>query len=255
MPRPTKKVILFIVEGNSDRQSLERPIQNFLQNIDKEIEATFLVAKGDITSDSRISPENIEDKLNRYYFQPFFSANEFYYPKDIIEVVQICDLDGTFIPDNYCREFDANHSIEDGFLYDPPYIYGESQQSVIDRNRRKAENIKHLLSLNSIKVKSKKRPYSVYFFSSNIDHYLHNKLNLSAREKILVADSFADKCDDEPEWFIKQMHQPSLAIENMSNIESWEYIMKNCNSIERHTNFNLYLDRLFTILNTENTDT
>ena len=79
LARPKKKVILFIVEGDSDKQALERPIQTLLQGNDQEIEATFLVADGDVTSDSRITPDNIEQKINRFYFEPFFSANEFYY--------------------------------------------------------------------------------------------------------------------------------------------------------------------------------
>lgn len=244
LARPKKKVILFIVEGDSDKQALERPIQTLLQGNDQEIEATFLIADGDVTSDSRITPDNIEQKINRFYFEPFFSANEFYYPKDIIEVVQICDLDGTFIPENHCKEYDTDHSAEDGFIYDPPYIFGKSQQAVIDRNRRKAENIRYLLSLDSIKVKSKTRPYSVYFFSSNIDHYLHDKLNLSTRDKINAAEKFADKCDEDPEWFLRRICQHSQAIKDMSHAESWAYIMSECNSVKRHTNFNLYINKL-----------
>lgn len=244
LARPKKKVILFIVEGDSDKQALERPIQTLLQGNDQEIEATFLVADGDVTSDSRSTPDNIEQKINRFYFEPFFSANEFYYPKDIMEVVQICDLDGTFIPENHCKEYDTDHSAEDGFIYDPPYIFGKSQQAVIDRNRRKAENIRYLLSLDSIKVKSKTRPYSVFFFSSNIDHYLHDKLNLSTRDKINAAEKFADKCDDDPEWFLKRICQHSQAIKGMSYEESWAYIMNDCNSVKRHTNFNLYINKL-----------
>lgn len=244
MARPKKKVILFVVEGDADKLALERPIQTLLQGNDQEIEATFLVADGDVTSDFRITPDNIEQKINRFYFEPFFSANEFYYPKDIMEVVQICDLDGTFVPDDYCREYDADHFAEDGFIYDPPYIYGKSQQAVIDRNRRKAENIRYLLSLDSIKVKSKTRPYSVYFFSSNIDHYLHDKLNLSTRDKILAAEKFADTCDEDPERFLKRICQHSQAVKDMSHAESWAYIMRDCNSVKRHTNFNHYLDIL-----------
>jgi len=249
MPRPKKKVILFIVEGDSDKQALERPIQNLIEGNDQEIEVTFLVADGDITSDSRITPNNIEEKINRFYFEPFFSANEFYYPKDVLEVVQICDLDGTFIPVDYCKAYDSEHYAENGFIYDPPYIYGESQEAIINRNHRKAENIRHLITLNSIKVKTKTLPYSVYFFSSNIDHYLHDKLNLSSRDKIEAADDFADKCDEDSGWFIRRICQHSQAIKNMSLSESWDYIMQDCNSVKRHTNFNLYLDILLGKLN------
>lgn len=250
MGRPRKQVILFIVEGPSDQAALERPIQKLLQDHGSNIEATFLVAEQDVTSDIRNNPDNIVEKINRFYFEPFFSQNEFYYPKDVIQVVQICDLDGTFIPDEYCRAYDETHTAEDGFVYDPPYIYGSTAENVIERNHRKAENIRFLLTQPTIKVKTKTIPYSVYFFSSNIDHYLHDKYNLTGREKIQLAEAFADKCDDDIDFFITRLCKHCQALHEMSLEESWNFVMgeNNLQSIKRHTNFNVFLEWLLEII-------
>lgn len=244
MPRPKKSVILFIVEGESDKRALERPIQSLLEDNSQGIEATFLVAETDVTSDYRVTPDNIAEKINRFYFEPFFSSNEHYYPKDVIEVVQLCDLDGTYIPDENCRAFDEEHSSISGFVYDPPFVYGQEVEDVIDRNRRKADNIDALLTLETIKVKTKTKPYSVYFFSSNIDHYLYDKLNLSSREKIDLADNFADKCDEDATWFVRRICDHSQALKGMSWEDTWAYIKEGANSVKRHTNFNIYLNSL-----------
>lgn len=247
--RPKKRVILFIVEGRSDMAALERPIQTLLADNEQGIQATFLIAECDVTSDRRNNPDNIEQKINRFYFEPFFSANDFCYPKDVLEVVHICDLDGTFIPDENCRVYDSEHEVDDGFVYDPPFIYGETAETVQERNHNKAANIRHLLTLETIKVGSKTCPYSVYFFSSNIDHYLHDKLNLLGHEKISRAEEFADKCDEDPTWFIRRICNHSQALKNMTLEESWTYITEGCNSIKRHTNFNIYIDKLVARLN------
>lgn len=246
MGRPKKKVILFIVEGPSDMAALERPIQNLLTNNKQGYEATFLIAEQDVTSDRRNNPDNILQKINKWYFDPFFSANEFYYPKDIAEVVQICDLDGAFIPEEFCCDYKPEHQGAEGFIYDPPYIFGEKAQAIIDRNNHKAQNIRYLLNQSTIKVRSKTVPYSIYFFSSNIDHYLHDKVNLVGRDKIKLAEQFADMCEESSEWFTTCICDHPQALKNMSFKESWEFIMKadECNSIKRYTNFNIYIDAL-----------
>ena len=69
-------------------------------------------------------------------------------------------------------------------------------------------------------------------------------MNLSTRDKINAAEKFADKCDEDPEWFLRRICQHSQAIKDMSHAESWAYIMRECNSVKRHTNFNLYINKL-----------
>ncbi|HHY52435.1 MAG TPA: hypothetical protein GX499_04220 [Clostridiales bacterium] len=249
MSRPRRKVILFLVEGSSDQAALERPIQALLQSSGKDIEAVFLVAETDVTSDNRNTPNNILKNINKWYFDPFFSANEFYYPKDIIEVVQICDLDGTYIPEENCKEFEESHQITDNFIYEPPFIYGKTASAIIERNHHKAENINYLLTQSKIKVRSKTVPYSLYYFSCNIDHYIHDKLNLTGREKIQRAEEFADKCSKDHEYFIHRICESSQ--NNLSYIDSWNFVRnpESCQSIKRNTNFNIYLHQLLDKLN------
>ena len=244
MGRPRKKVILFIVEGRSDRATLERPIKAMLENNELEIEAEFLVAETDITSDRRNNPGNILQKMNHFYFEPFFSANDFYYPKDILEVVQICDLDGTYAKDWQCRQFTESLWSESGFIYDPPYIYGASEEIVIERNRRKRENIDYLLTLDSIKVKSKTVPYSMYFFSINIEHFLYLELNLSGREKIKRAESFADKYCNDPSAFCRRILDDEATLKNSAVAQSWDFIRYEEVSMQRYSNLGIFLRTL-----------
>ena len=245
MPRPRKRVILFILEGPSDYAALARPIQTFLQGGKTEIEPAFLVAEQDVTSFSKNNPDNIIKAINKWHFDPFFSANEFYYPKDIIEVVQISDLDGTFVPDSNCRPYDENHWNEEcRFIYDPPYIYADNYQKIIDRNSRKSANLQFLITQKSIKVRSKTVPYSIYFFSSNIDHYLHNRLGLSGREKNDLAAAFADDCMADFGVFKRAVWTGQNTIQALDYEASWTFIMSGTNSLMRFTNFNLLLDSL-----------
>ncbi len=244
MARPKKQVILFLVEGRSDRDALERPLQKILETSETGIEAAFLVAETDVTSDIRNTPDNILQKINRFYFEPFFSANDFYYPKDIMEVVQICDLDGAFIPEENCRMFTETIFAEKGFIYEPPLIYGESAESVIARNSAKAANIRFLLEQPTIKVKTKTVPYTLYFFSTNIDHFLHDKLNLAGRDKVSLAESFADAMEEDEKKLIEFFNESTYSVKESTLSESWLSVMEGTNSLSRGTNFNLYLERL-----------
>lgn len=244
MGRPKKHLILFIVEGPSDKAALERPIQELLDGNVLGLSAEFLYLETDVTSDGRNNPDNIMGNINKFYIMDYFKGNPHYYPKDVCAVVQICDLDGTFIPEEYCKQFTEYIFQEKGFYYDPPHIYGSTAEAVRDRNQRKADNIRFLLTQDSIKVRTVTVPYSVYFFSSNIDHFLHGDLNLPGREKIRKAEGFADRFDGDSASFVEHMRQHPCAITGMTHAESWAFIMTGCHSLERYTNFNMYLNDL-----------
>lgn len=245
MGRPKKRIILFLVEGISDVHALERPITKLLEDNAFGIQSVFLSANTDVTSDSRNNPDNILDSIYRHYLMPFFRSNPYYYPKDIAAVVQICDLDGTFIPRDNCKQFTDRIFAETGFLYVPPYVYGPSEDIVISRNNKKADNITFLLKQDTIKVKTKTVPYSLYFFSANIDHYLVDDPNLDPRDKVQSADSFADKYDSDPSSFVAFFDRNPYSIQGKNYTESWDYITCGTGSVERHTNFNLFVDALY----------
>lgn len=244
MGRPRKKVILFIVEGQSDLEALERPVSAYVQTLCPDVDVFFFKSRTDITSDRRNNPGNIVNSINKYFLDRFFSENGFIYPKDLIEVVQISDLDGAFVSDENCKMFTPDIYSEDGFIYDPPYIYGPSSEDVIDRNKIKSANLRHLSKTSSIKIKSKTIPYSIYYFSASIDHYLYDKPNGAQSEKIVRAERFADSLENEGITIVDYFSKNPNSIKGMSFQESWEYVAKDNHSICRGTNLNLYFEQL-----------
>ena len=122
MGRPKKKVVLFLVEGASDQESLFVPISKLYHEIDPEILVRFQIMHdrdrnnrgkfytgGDITSKFGINTGNIEDEINDLFLCPFFSSN-YIFPKDVTEVIQIVDMDGAFIPSEaVIEDLQINH--------------------------------------------------------------------------------------------------------------------------------------------------
>ena len=254
MAKPKKRLILFVVEGKSDKEALERPIAKLLEGNKHDLKSEFLYLETDVTSDHRNKPGNILENINKHYFLRYFSANEHYYPREVYEVVQICDLDGAFIPDDHCKQFTELIYTEKGFYYDPQYIYGSTEAAVIDRNQRKSENIRFLLTQSKIKVKSKSAPYFLFYFSTNIDHFLCGKMNAPTRDKIANAESFADKCCTNLGLFMDCFRSSISSTQGFSYEESWEYAMEDTHSLEANTNFNLYLEHLLSLVNSETLD-
>ena len=82
--------------------------------------------------------------------------------------------------------------------------------------------------------------YSVYYFSSNMDHVLHNQANLSKAEKHDLADSFDEEYADKPEEFIRLMRESVFTVKGTYE-ETWNFIRLDKNSVRRYSNFGVYL--------------
>ncbi|MBO4355559.1 MAG: hypothetical protein J5850_01745 [Clostridia bacterium] len=238
-----KKLLLFLVEGRTDRDTFERPIQSLMDSLDAYVDAEFVEAKGDITTTRLSDSQKLEDSIYSNYLKEFFAIYPYYEAKDILQIVQICDLDAAFIPNQYCKQYDLVHNVLKGFVYDPPYIYGETANAVIERNNTKATNLRHLIRLTEITVKRAKVPYSICFLSTNLEHCLYGKLNATPREKIEYADRFADRCEDLEE-FKKELKNPEHKTPCNTIEESWKFIQKEMHSFERYTNLDLLMDTI-----------
>jgi hypothetical protein len=88
----SKKICLFIVEGIADQISLAVPLKRLFQN---SSDIRFEITYGDITSDTRTNTQNvlaqIGNIINRY-----LKINKLK-KSDLLSVVQIIDMDGTYI--------------------------------------------------------------------------------------------------------------------------------------------------------------
>lgn len=258
--RTKKKVVIIIVEGQSDETALSVALSELYEEKYGE-DTIILFAKksnnngtkgGDITSEHGVVPEKIEMVLNCTTIIPCIKENNLM-PKYITEIVHIIDTDGAFIPDEAvtyreCEDESHHH------LYMESGIQTDDVISIIDRNHRKRENLLRLLSyhqagfpiVNYIDTEHGKKPttksivvpYSLYYFSCNLDHFTADDPNLESYLKVLRADEFGRKFGNDLESFKKYICQDSDRVD-MDYGGSWEYIQKGINSLHRHTNLNL----------------
>lgn len=152
-------------------------------------------------------------------------------------------VDNPYIP-NECVVLDSSLSEEDSPFYKDDKIACLDVDKIVKRNEQKSENLDYLSSCTTIKVKQKTVPYSVYYVSCNLDHYLHRSANLDYRMKRSLADTFARTYIGDVEGFIKEISDDPGAVKGMSYDESWNYIKEDKNSLHRHTNLNLLFEKL-----------
>ena len=259
MARPKRKYILFLVEGYTDTEVLAESFTSIYEEVsspEELIEVKFCTLKqgdqsgGDITSSNGVNPENIEGLIGKLFIDPFLEKNAFIYPKEISEVIQIVDLDGAFISDEMVVQLNADET-EERIRYSEDKIETVDVATIRERNARKSANLKRLVSMSEIVIRPKNGrntktvKYSVYYFSCNMDHVIHDKLNLTAQEKVRLADDFLVASSGTCETLKETLCSDSVACSNMTYQESWDFIMEGKESLKRHTNLNLLIEKLY----------
>lgn len=227
----TKKVCLFIVEGVSDESALSLPLKNF---IERNRELRFFQTDGDLTTRDHISPNTIlnevGDVVERFLRQQHIRIS------DLARVVQIVDMDGCFIPDSLIHELIP----EDGsvnVVYGPSEIRARHISEIQNRNHQKQGNILKICYRKTIKGRV---PYSVYYFSCNMDHVTGGNANMPYEEKVNQADAFAAKYMNDPAGFTAFFESVFPSVERDYK-ESWEFQKEGTHSLERFSNLYLFL--------------
>ncbi len=221
-----KKIILFIVEGINDKTCLEGVLEKIL---DSE-EVRFQITEGDITTRLGIDEHKIRNEIGKTV--KAFKDKYHLKPEHFLEVVHIIDTDGLFLQEDSVHYAD----VEDP-LYMDDGIYTGKVEEMIERNKRKSAVVERMLELPAV---LKTISYSVYYFSSNMDHVLHNQANLSKEEKHDLADSFDEEYADKPEEFIRLMCESVFTVKGTYE-ETWNFIRLDKNSVRRYSNFGVYL--------------
>lgn len=219
------KAVVFIVEGATDKKALE----NIFKKIYRHKKVHFEFTHGDITSDENIDESKVEEEIYKYVDS--YRKDKKLRPSDIWQIVHIFDTDGTYIEDSYVIQGES----KDPF-YTNEYISCKDVQKVIKRNKHKRELMDYLLSCPDIK----NIPYKCYYMSSNLDHALYNKLNLDDESKKKYANAFYEKFFGKERFFIQFLDMEAVNGVPDSFPESWRYIKRGLNSLQRHTNLNLY---------------
>ncbi len=223
---PPKKVVLFIVEGNSDEHALRSILSKLYKN-NRQIK--FAITNGDVTSDPEIDVSQVENVVTKIV-KTYITENKLN-RSDLFQVVQIFDMDGAYIPD------DAIIKGEKGkFVYSTTNISCLTPKEVIDRNAHKRSLMDVLLSISTICGIH----YEKYFMSCNLDHVLYDVQNLDAEDKIMYADAFKQYFQDKEQSFPIFLEQNAGTDIPLDLDRSWDYIKEGLHSLERHTNLHLY---------------
>lgn len=226
-----KKVIVFIVEGASDKAALGTIIQEYFSSEKLE----FVVIGGDITTDFSVSVENIVSKLNNLVQQTMEKYG--YDPDDIIEIIHLADTDGAFVNSTFVKE----NKLATEILYFEDRMETDNVKSTISRNDRKKAALEKLFLTGHIcdSLKAGGIKYRIYYNSCNLEHVLYGELkSYTDAEKIELADEFAEKYEDDINGFINFITNPEFAVLD-SFKKTWMYIEKDNNSLKRHTNLGL----------------
>ncbi len=224
-----RKVVLFIVEGSSDKQALEKIFQKIYRrsrNID------FKCTDGDISSDEKIDETNVKDRI-REIIQDFLDDQKLE-KNDIFQVIQLFDMDGAYVPESAIKKGESEH-----FLYSLDSISCKNPERIKDRNKRKSKVMDYLLSLDVIWD----IPYEMYYMSCNLDHALYNEMNLDKESKQDYADAFYERFIGKENKFIDFLVTDVVNGVPDSFPASWRYIKEDLHSLGRHTNLHIYFTK------------
>ena len=228
--RKTKKITLFIVEGITDEISLGLILSKI---IEKDKLVRFKIINGDITAKGGITLSNIYVKITDYIKE--FISRDIYKKSDILNVVHIVDTDGAFITDDLIIQKKIE-SIE----YNTHCIYAKNVDYIKQRNKQKSQILNKLSGTDIVYTNL---PYHVYFFSSNLEHVMHNQQSVSPFQKRKYAEDFVDKFITNPSTFIDFINDKEFALTGPYE-DTWDFIKKDTNSLKRYTNFNLYINTI-----------
>ena len=175
----TKKVILFIVEGITDKTALGSVLDAILSN--EKIH--FAITEGDITTKDDVNASNVIRRINEIV--KFTQERYHFKASDLLEIVHLIDTDGAFIPNTaVINNAEATH-----IQYTLQNIQTDDIEKIVERNQKKLGLVKLLRS----KTEINKKPYKMFYFSRNQEHVLHNEAReLTTSEKNALADQFDD---------------------------------------------------------------
>ncbi len=224
-----RKVVLILVEGASDKKALSL-IEIFYKSKNLKVYTT----EGDITSNGTTTVTNCTEVLKSIVKD--FREDKKLEKDDIAEVIHIIDTDGAFIPDD-CIVVDKTLS---DFYYTLDCIKANSKRKVKIRNDRKIEIIQKLLNTKKI---DKAINYRMFYMSCNLDHVLHNEINLDNTLKVQKAFEFRKKFNNNKSGFI-EFFNSSECKANGSYKATWNFIQQEKNSLKRYNNWWIFLNEL-----------
>ena len=252
-----KAFVCFCVDGPSDKDTLNYFFQELFDDVGGEdINVEFRFASfqnknhGDITSLKGVNEDNVEKKIYKYYFKEQDTHSSLGW-NDLTCIIHIIDTDGAYISEDKVVQFTeqerqiaddmkTNGIPKDVLYFDDHVGVREDVQGIISRNKRKRQIIEHLLSIEEITVGKKTVKYYIFFFSSNLEHFLYGEANNSGATKARKASSFAQEINTIEDYVNLFVENEFCGSDNY--YLSWKEIKKRNNSLQRGSNINVLIN-------------
>ena len=251
-----KPFVCFCVDGASDIQALKLPFEDLFDdaygnniNIDFRYAGAGESNKGDITSLNGVEPDNIEKYIYKHYFKKLDKNADLGWA-DLSYLIHIIDLDGLYTNDDFIHTFDDCDKEYVKLINDDKKVIYHSDhisvknfpKDICDRNKRKRRNIEYLRDLTHITAGNKTVKYALYYFSTNLDHFLYNERNLAWYQKKKKASEFVEDIIGGEEFltFLKDTN----CCEFDDYYQSWESLRRNNNSLKRGSNINILVHEI-----------
>lgn len=226
----TNKIILFLVEGPTDEDTLALIYSKIVNAYDIKFE----ILHTDITADEGMTVKYIEKRIKKAV-DIYLNKNPFIKKSDILKIIQIIDTDGAFIPSELVKQSDIGKT-----EYFDTYISAKNKNRLIRRNISKRNIVYKLVHSKDIAG----FPYEIYYFSRNIEHVLHNRVEeLTDEEKEDLAFKIVDQYSDCPGDFLKLLYEGDFHVDGTYE-DTWEFIMENENSLKRYSNMSVFFENL-----------
>ncbi len=253
--------VCFCVDGQSDIDALRIQFEDLFDEIGGDaINVDFRYSEfqgenhGDITTLKGVEPDNVEQMIYKYYFKQQDRSSDLGWD-DLTHIIHIIDLDGAYVSDTNIHGFSAEEELlskELGYngrpkraLYMADHIAVTNEapvQQMCERNKRKRRIIEHLLSIDVLTARRKEVRYELYYFSTNIDHFLYGDANLSGPQKMIKASEFSRKYGDGE--LLREFMANSEFSTKLDYAASWKAIRKGNSSLCRGSNVNLLIEKI-----------
>ena len=254
-----KAIVFICVDGPSDIDSLRQPFEDLFDTIGQEdVELLFRHPKyqgkdmGDVTSMDGVTTDNIEKTIYKYFFKGQDKQSTFGW-QDVTTIIHIIDLDGAYVDADDIKLFTAEEeAIADSLLTngEPKNTLYLSDHIAVRKSlparqdilQRKRKNIEYLLSLSEISVGKRKVRYMLYYFSCNLDHFIHGDANMTGYRKMQSASAFSGRVTD-ADGLVAYFSDNEFCTAT-SYEQSWQCLRKGCVSLQRGSNVHLLIEKI-----------
>lgn len=227
----SKKVILVIVEGMSDKTVLS----GLLPKMFGDYVFRFKIIHGDLLTQSSVTRNQILLHVNK---QLSYAMSEYKYrADDIKEVVQLVDLDAVYIDPTGIEERENISRV----YYAKDRMYVKDYTQILRRNTQKTLNLGRLMESSYLKRGNTRIPYSILYMSINLDHVISNDANVSSNyDKARLSYAFVESFRHHEADFAQFAKERLL--EGASDYwSSWQVVQRSDHALKRSTNIYHYL--------------